>query len=81
MVAIQKGHLCCRLDPHLVLGILRENVERGHVQAELFGARELAHVGAHRVQLVASDAVGHLEHALAGVTGRGEIETADWRAT
>lgn len=52
MVPIQERLLCSRLDPHFILGIGSEVIQRGDVQPELAGLRELPEAGSQRHQFV-----------------------------
>ena len=52
VVAVEEGLLGRRLEPHLVLRVLRDVVEAGDVQAELLRLRELAERRAEADQLL-----------------------------
>lgn len=61
MVAVQEGLLGVGLDPDLALGILGQQVQRGHRHAELTAPGKLADAGTARDKVVAGD-VGALQH-------------------
>ena len=62
VVSIEEGLFTVRLDPDLVLAVLREEVEACDVELEGLSLREFAEDGASGQQIIFADVSGHLEY-------------------
>ena len=67
MVSIKEGLFTVGLDPHLVLAVLREEVQAGDIELESASLREFAEDGSGGQEVVFSDVSGHLEDICAQV--------------
>lgn len=77
IATVQERHLAIRLDPHLIPGVLRQDGQRGDVQAELERLGELAKTGAEREQLVARDACREVGDGEEDVVAAGVVQAED----
>ncbi|KAI3482129.1 hypothetical protein L1887_55260 [Cichorium endivia] len=79
VVAVEEGQLAVGLDPHLVLCVLREVVERGDVQTELARLGKLAKARAERHEVRACDRDGQTHRRFRDVVDAVAVEAEDVR--
>lgn len=77
MVSIEEGLFTIWLDPHLVLAVLREEVEACDVQLEGLSLGEFAEDGSSGEEIIFADVSGHLEHFSTDVINSCPVETED----
>lgn len=77
MVPVQKRHLAIRLDPHLVLCVRADEVQRRNVQLEFPRLCKLAETGTGGAELVAADGGGKTGDGGPHVVDAVALETED----
>ena len=75
VVSIEEGLFTVRLDPDLVLAVLREEVEACDVELEGLSLREFAEDGASGQQIIFADVSGHLEYFSTDIINSWPVET------